>query len=162
MATNSITYLKGDATQPVGDGNKIIVHVCNDIGGWGRGFVLALSARWKEPEASFRAWSKSGEGYELGNIQLVAVEPGLWVGNMIGQHHTKWGKDGTPPIRYEALRSALGKIAKEAEKLSATVHMPRIGAGLAGGDWQVIEGIIQQQLADQGIEVTLYDFEPKK
>ena len=27
-----ITYLKGDATNPVAVGNKIIVHVCNDIG----------------------------------------------------------------------------------------------------------------------------------
>ena len=33
----SIIYTQGDATQPIGEGTKIIVHVCNDIGGWGRG-----------------------------------------------------------------------------------------------------------------------------
>lgn len=42
----SIAYRVGDATQPVGDGPKILVHVCNDIGAWGRGFVVALSRRW--------------------------------------------------------------------------------------------------------------------
>ena len=26
-----IKYLKGDATQPVGNSNRIILHVCNDI-----------------------------------------------------------------------------------------------------------------------------------
>lgn len=26
-----ITYLKGDATQPIGDGCKIIIHICNDM-----------------------------------------------------------------------------------------------------------------------------------
>ena len=34
-----INYLKGDATVPLGDGPKIIVHVCNDIGEWGKGFA---------------------------------------------------------------------------------------------------------------------------
>lgn len=42
-----INYLKGDATNPASAGNKIIVHVCNDIGGWGKGFVMAISKRWK-------------------------------------------------------------------------------------------------------------------
>ncbi|MEV6001124.1 Appr-1-p processing protein, partial [Streptomyces griseomycini] len=27
-------------------GVKVIAHVCNDIGGWGKGFVLAVSRRW--------------------------------------------------------------------------------------------------------------------
>lgn len=30
-----IQYIKGDATSPKGTDNKIIVHVCNDVGGWG-------------------------------------------------------------------------------------------------------------------------------
>src|SRR5205823_6841477 len=51
-----ITYLKGDATCPQAKGVKIICHVCNDIGGWGKGFVLALSKRWSEPEAAYRKW----------------------------------------------------------------------------------------------------------
>ena len=43
-----IRYVTGDATRPEGEGPKIIVHICNDIGAWGRGFVLALSKRFKE------------------------------------------------------------------------------------------------------------------
>ncbi len=158
MTEKTITYLQGDATQPVGEGNKIIVHVCNDIGGWGRGFVLALSKRWKSPEKAYRDWYKSGEGFELGATQLVKVEDDLWVGNMIGQHKIKKAQDGTPPIRYEAVRTALGKIAGDATRLNASVHMPKIGAGLAGGDWQTIEGIIQEELANQGISVVVYNF----
>ena len=38
MAT--IHYIKGDATQPQAKGNKVIAHICNDLGGWGKGFVL--------------------------------------------------------------------------------------------------------------------------
>ncbi|MBV9509840.1 MAG: Appr-1-p processing protein, partial [Caulobacteraceae bacterium] len=57
----AITYLKGDATQPTGKGNKIIAHICNDLGGWGKGFVLALSKRWPQPEAAFRQWYRDRE-----------------------------------------------------------------------------------------------------
>lgn len=42
-------YLTGDATAPGGTGTRIIAHVCNDIGHWGKGFVLAISKRWPEP-----------------------------------------------------------------------------------------------------------------
>lgn len=40
-----IIYLKGDATNPIAKGNKIIAHICNDAGGWGKGFVLAISRK---------------------------------------------------------------------------------------------------------------------
>jgi hypothetical protein len=53
-----VNYIVGDATNPQTKGNKIIVHVCNDIGGWGKGFVLAISKRWKQPEQQYRAWFK--------------------------------------------------------------------------------------------------------
>ena len=38
-----VNYIVGDATNPKKEGNKIIVHICNDIGGWGKGFVMAIS-----------------------------------------------------------------------------------------------------------------------
>nr|WP_218025660.1 hypothetical protein [Capsulimonas corticalis] len=51
----SITYTIGDATDPPRDEPGIIVHVCNDIGAWGKGFVMAISKRWKQPEKEARA-----------------------------------------------------------------------------------------------------------
>lgn len=49
-----IKYIIGDATEPQGEGNKIIVHCCNNIGGWGAGFVLSLSKKWLEPGSKER------------------------------------------------------------------------------------------------------------
>src|SRR5262249_13954931 len=54
-----IQYLQGDATSPQAKGDKIIAHICNDLGGWGKGFVLAVSRRWSEPEASYREWHRN-------------------------------------------------------------------------------------------------------
>ena len=76
-----ITYLKGDATNPAAVGNKIIVHVCNDIGGWGKGFVMAISKRWKEPEKKYREWFKAKIDFSLGEVQFVKVEDDLWIAN---------------------------------------------------------------------------------
>ncbi len=45
----------------------MVAHVCNDIGGWGKGFVLAVSRRWPEPEAAYRAWHRGAVGTTLGS-----------------------------------------------------------------------------------------------
>lgn len=156
--SSAITYVVGDATVPVGAGAKIITHVCNDIGGWGRGFVLALSARWPEPEASYHAWfdGRAGNDFALGALQLVEVEDALWVANMVGQRDVVDGPDG-PPVRYDAIEAALTRVADEACALDASVHMPRIGCGLAGGDWTMVEAIIERSLIARSVPVTVYD-----
>lgn len=155
---SSIHYTTGDATRPQAEGNKIIAHICNDIGGWGKGFVLALSKRWKQPEVAYRQWHRDRDqnDFTLGAIQLVRVEPDVWVANLIGQHDIRT-RNGVPPIRYEAVEQCLVKLAEEASQRKASVHMPRIGCGLAGGTWDRIEPIIRQMLAERGIEVVVYD-----
>ncbi|MBO9613729.1 MAG: macro domain-containing protein [Dyadobacter sp.] len=153
-----INYVTGDATQPVGDGNRIIAHVCNDVGAWGKGFVVALSRRWPKPEKEFKQWYKSKVNFALGETQLVQVEENIWVANMIGQRDIKTGSSGIPPIRYEAIATALSKVAVFAAEKNATVHMPRIGCGLAGGTWDKMEPIIKAELTSKSILVTVYDF----
>jgi len=154
--TTEVHYLHGDATDPTVEGNKVIAHVCDDVGAWGKGFVLALSRRWPQPGQTYRDWYRSRDGFALGEIQLVPVQPDLWVANMIGQHGIRKGPDG-PPIRYPAVESCLEKLAVEALRLGASVHMPRIGCGLAGGTWDKIEPIIRQTLLEQDVEVYVYD-----
>ncbi|MES2794131.1 MAG: macro domain-containing protein [Planctomycetota bacterium] len=155
-----IHFLKGDATSPQAKGNKIIAHICNDIGGWGRGFVLAISRRWPQPEAEYRRWhrDRNSNDFGLGVVQLVAVEHYIWVANMVGQRGTKTGSKG-PPVRYEAIAQCLGQLAEMADRHSASIHMPRIGCGLAGGKWDRIEPLIQSALIDQGANVYVYDFD---
>src|SRR5690606_13629651 len=98
-----------DATAPQADGPRVLVHVCNDAGGWGAGFVLAISRRWKSPEREYRRWSKAADGtFALGEVQFVAVESDMWVANLIGQHGIRRMK-ASPPVRYDAIREGLGK-----------------------------------------------------
>lgn len=153
-----IRYVSGDATAPDTTDPTMIAHVCNDIGGWGRGFVLALSARWPEPERRYRDWHRHRDtnDFALGAVQLVPVDAALWVANMIGQHGTRHSR-GTPPVRYDAIHEALATVAGQAVELGASVHMPRIGCGLAGGSWDEVEPLILDTLVRAGVSTTVYD-----
>jgi len=148
-----ITYIKGDATKPIGDGPKIIAHICNNKGGWGRGFVLALSSRWKEPELEYRKWSKTSD-FKLGEVQFVRVEPMIVIANMISQNGY-FSSSNLTPICYKSLKRCLGILSVNAKYSKSSVHMPRIGTGLGGGDWVIIEKLIQDTLTD--INVFVYD-----
>lgn len=149
-----IHYRTGDATRPEGDGEKYIIHVCNDVGAWAAGFVLSLSARWSEPEDAYRSWARNrdfGDAFELGSTQTVRVAPDLSVVNMVAQS----GLSGSgPPIRYEALSKCLASVAAEVP-LTATIHAPRLGCGLAGGTWDRVSALLDERLGQH--DVFVYD-----
>ena len=160
-----INYIIGDATNPQGPGNKIIVHCCNNIGGWGRGFVVALSKKWKLPEEEYRKWHKNkwchgvGEtvAFELGAVQFVEINHFTQIANLIGQDGV--GFENGPPVRYEAIKSGFEKINHHIKNNmginGASIHMPRIGCGLAGGQWTKIVDIIKD-VFDEDIEINVY------
>ena len=151
-----IQYVKGDATRPIGDGRKIIVHCCNDIGAWGAGFVLALSKRWPHVRDNYLAL----ESYDLGDVQFVRANQDITVANIIGQRGISDGGYRNPkPIRYEAIGQGLRVVyyyATLGPQAGASIHMPRIGCGLAGGVWEEMEPVIASALRD--LSVTVYDF----
>ncbi|GGS98750.1 Appr-1-p processing protein [Planobispora rosea] len=145
--------------------------MCNDAGFWGRGFVTAISRRWPEPKTAYRAWSRTGDGFTLGAVQLVQVADELWVANMVAQHGIRTAAglrtaegvrrgDHSAPIRYAALQQCLTALAEAAAARQASVHAPRIGAGLAGGEWERIKPLIITCLVERGVAVSVYDLDP--
>jgi len=152
-----IEYVTADATAPTVAGPKILAHVCNDRGAWGKGFVIAISRRWPQPARNFKAWYQAHTDFQLGAVQFVPVEVDFWVANMVAQHGLK-PKQGQPLLQYDALATCLDRLALEALEWQASVHMPRIGCGLAGGDWTKIEPMIREKLLAHGVAVTVYDF----
>ncbi|MFB6479598.1 macro domain-containing protein [Streptomyces virginiae] len=154
----TLKIIAGDATNPQAKGPKVIAHICNDLGGWGKGFVLAVSRRWPEPEREYRRWhrERAGNDFALGAVQFVHVRADIWVANMVAQRGMRTGSGG-PPIRYEALERCLNSVAEHALAHNASVHMPRIGCGLAGGNWERIEPVIDKTLGARDVATTVYD-----
>lgn len=152
-----LRFVVGDATRLGFGGNsrKYLCHIVNDVGKWGAGFVLALSRRWPFVASTYRRYWRQ---YRLGDMQRVSVGGRVTVVNVFGQRGVR-SPAGAAPIRYGAVRKALRNLGEMIQKRgsTATVHMPRMSCGLAGGGWAMVEVIVREELVGRGIRVYVYD-----
>jgi O-acetyl-ADP-ribose deacetylase (regulator of RNase III) len=136
----------------------IIVHGCNAKGVMGSGVALAI--RRKYPEA-FRVYREIFEedGLELGTVCFVDVGKDLVIANAITQENYNNQRNGPAcMVDYAAIKSCFQEVANEAKYLGLPVHYPMIGAGLGGGDWNIIQEIIEETL--YSVERTLWKLPP--
>lgn len=159
LPAKSITYIRGNALEPRGTGNRIVAHIINDkTTNWGgRSFAVAAKKKWPEAHRAFieKVMASNRKLLKLGAVTSVPVTNDITLFNMVAQYG--FGPSPSPRIRYLALRSALEKLAKEAKNKGCSVHMPRIGTGNARGQWEIIEEIVNETLVDCDIPVTVYD-----
>ncbi len=151
-----LTYAVGDATRPRGPGPFLFPHVCNDRGGWGKGYVQAISRRWATPEIDYRRWfaGEHDQTFRLGAVRFVDADVQIVVANIIAQRGYK-SADNHCPLDYAALDEGLRQTACWLVDRPSTVHLPRIGTGLGGAEWSRIEPLLQQHLGH--VQVTIYD-----
>lgn len=144
-----IEYIKGDLFST---NVKTILHGCNAQGVMGSG--VAKIIREKYPKA-YERYRKEYERYNsLAMGQVIAVPCGdrqtdpdnfKIIVNAITQEY--FGPDGKRYVSYDAVSECLEKVNRFSEVYGITeVAMPQIGAGLGGGDWNVIEAIIESEL----------------
>jgi Zn-dependent peptidase ImmA (M78 family)/O-acetyl-ADP-ribose deacetylase (regulator of RNase III) len=152
-----IRYLKGNALEPRGTGEKVVVQIVNDKAMiWGAGFSRQVSKKWPQAQLKFKDWVLGARGeFKLGNTHVVRVDDSTTVVSLVAQHG--FGPSDHPRIRYNALATSLQQVGELANSAGASIHMPRIGAGLAGGSWEVVEEIVEESLCRRGLNVTVYD-----
>jgi hypothetical protein len=97
-------------------------------------------------------------GSRLGRVHFWS-EGDVTLASMIAQHG--YGSSPKPRLRYGALVQCLAEVGDRATKSGASVHMPRIGSGQAGGSWELVEEIVYDELPSRGIFTTIYDLPPK-
>jgi O-acetyl-ADP-ribose deacetylase (regulator of RNase III) len=131
----------------------VIVHGCNCQHQMGAGIALSISRQFPEAYAADCETTK-GEPAKLGTISWAPVTRGaisFTVVNAYTQFH--WRGEGVK-ADYEAIRSAMKQIKRSFS--GSRIGYPKIGAGLAGGDWSRISEIITVELA--GEDHTLVEF----
>lgn len=159
-----IHYIKGDATNPLINKGEysVICHCCNTLGAWGAGFVLALSKRFPKVKEHYLSLIKSiNSGERLGKVGFVKTNKNIVVANILAQDRIYRSVDGKIPLNYDALREGFRNVYNKFigyKDIPFTIHMPRIGCGLAGGDWNIVEKIIKDEFIKNGIDVYVYDF----
>lgn len=157
-------YVFGDVREPIkieGVTSNYIIHCCNAIGGFGSGVAHALLTKWPEVREHYLNHYKLNKDNKLlGSIDPVFVGKGLTVVKMIGQQGIGPEPDGKPPIRYDALREAVGRVCEFAKSYGDgfAIHVPYLmGCDRALGEWNVVENILEEELAAKDIQVVVYD-----
>lgn len=149
--------------------DTFIAHGCNAHGVMGAGVAAAIRAQWPEVYKTYRDtmidknWI--GNTSALGEIIPAPINsqipPAHVVLNCITQ--VNFGA-GTKLVSYDAVDKSMERIASEFKNdtnfgysdILGGISMPKIGAGLGGGQWGVIEEIIKHHL--NGISVTVWSF----
>jgi O-acetyl-ADP-ribose deacetylase (regulator of RNase III) len=169
--SGELKYVTGDVTDPQIDYDAYLIHVCNNANGFGSGVAGAIARRWPRVKREFHAWARDGiyatnggaeeTPYRLGEIQTISVQetPRLTVVNMVAQDgYWKPGESrGRCYLNYASLALCLNQVMNLARIFEMDVVAPRFGSALAGGNWNLIEEMIQRGLCDNGVNVTIYD-----
>lgn len=142
-----LNYVTGDLLKSVKYG--IIIHGCNAQGVMGSGFAKQVKETYP---LAFQVYKKAlvpGSWRELGSITSVEVSPGLFIVNAITQYD--FGRDGRRYVRYDGVDEALRRVNQwlldeQGNPEEISIHLPKIGAGLGGGHWPIIEQIIIHRL----------------
>jgi hypothetical protein len=153
---NRIRYIKGDCIEhALGIFRSIIVHGCNNIGAWGAGFTAAIDAVDAGPGIRFRSQGPQSLGSRT-STWIIGDDGRLCrLVNLVTQDGVR-SVDNPIPFRYWALGHAFKWLENDMRQ-GDSIHMPRIGCGLAGASWEQVELFVQDLLVNQGIPVTVYD-----
>lgn len=172
---SAINYIDGDLIKLAKEAKfDVILHGCNCLSTMGAGIAPQMAAAFGCDRFEMETWGPTVE--KLGNIDYETVvlgenaiwslseyknnrnEPELTVVNAYTQY--SYGRnhaDGVAqPFDYEAFTVCMRKINVTFREKH--IGMPRIGAGLAGGDWNLIETIIKKELKD--CKVTIVNYKP--
>lgn len=136
-----IEYRNGDLMDtPI----KTIVHGCNSHGVMGGGVAALIRKQYPDAYKEYVAEYEK-HGLILGGIYPVNTKDKIII-NAITQKD--YGGGGVRYVSYDAIAETMEKIDKLASMydLGEKLAMPQIGAGLANGNWNIIENIIEETL----------------
>jgi O-acetyl-ADP-ribose deacetylase (regulator of RNase III) len=150
-----IRYVDGDLLKLADENNfDVIAHGCNCFCVMGAGIAPQIKAKYPEAYA-VDCETTAGDEKKLGTITHTKNTTPIVV-NIYSQYDTKGRRQGKMDLDYDALRSGI-KAMKE--KFSGKrFGLPQIGSGLAGGDWTIIEKIIEEEM--RGEYVTIVNYVP--
>lgn len=129
-----------------------IVHGCNCFHSMGGGIAKAIAAKFPEALAADQA-TPFGDRDKLGTLSRATIERGTTRFVVINAYTQFDFRGPGPHVDYDAVQHCFEKIA--ANFRNARIGYPRIGAGLAGGDWTTLSAQITQSL--KGLDYTLVD-----
>lgn len=162
-------YIQGSALEPIRNSNElaIIAHSCNNLGKFGKGFVLALNQFSPLPKQKYLQWyqnnSYEGTPFKLGCTQMVWVNTNTIIANMIAQNGLYNKYNNPTPFDYNAFETCLIRIKTYMDNFEReaqySIHVPYlIGCGLGRGDWNKTTRILDNIICKNDINLYIYKY----
>lgn len=150
-------FVQGNVLEPRPFPPEIICQLTNDKAvRWGGGVSKQSAKRYPAAEAEYSEWLKSvPKARRLGEVHYARIADDRTIASILAQEG--FGPTEVPRIRYQALDKALNQLSQYARKMDASVHMPRIGTGVAGGEWPMIEDMLRTHFTGLRQGVWIYD-----
>lgn len=149
-------YIEGDIREAT---ETFIAHGCNSQGVMGSGVALAIKNKWPKAFEQYRSDLLDNKA-AFGDCSFcdISTDDGeKYIMNLITQD--QYGTEKRQ-VNYAAIVSSLThaiSIANLDYEIGVDqIAIPKIGAGLGGGDWDIIETILKDFEEFYGIEFTVY------
>ena len=121
----------------------VIIHGCNCMCEMGAGIAKVIRSQFPEAyEADLK--TEKGSRDKLGTITHATVSRADQEVTVVNAYTQFDYKGSGVLVDYEAVRSAMRNVRQTFS--GKKIGYPKIGAGLAGGDWNVIAKIIDDEL----------------
>ncbi|UIW10541.1 phosphatase [Aeromonas phage BUCT695] len=146
-----IEYRTGDLVRALEEGEVgVIAHQANCFHTMKSGIAPQIVAKFYDAYLADCTTRKADEG-KMGTFsKWDSGEKAVY--NLYGQYH--WSRNhkryGT---EYKALESALIAMANDLKDDNRPIGFPKIGCGLAGGKWELVEGLINRIFENKEVYV---------
>jgi O-acetyl-ADP-ribose deacetylase (regulator of RNase III) len=152
-----IQYKKGNLLDTP---DNFIVHGCNAQGVMGSGVAKAIREKYPAAYEDYKVFCDHWlhgkypvlPSEILGKVCVSLQDDNKTILNAITQEY--YGKSGKKYVSYDAVDLAMQRIS---DFTKSPISMPKIGAGLGGGHWDIIEAIVNVRLVNH--EVTVWTLE---
>jgi len=128
---------------------EVIVHGCNCFNTFGAGIAKQIRSIYPEANETDQKTQK-GDRNKLGTCTTAISNDKLIINAYTQFHYSR----NTKTVDYDAIKSVMYEI-DEIVPQNTTIGMPRIGCGLAGGDWNIVEKILDEAFTDR--RIFIYD-----
>lgn len=137
-----------------------VAHCCNCQGVMGSGIALTIKEKYRPAYDAYKDHERRNGGIHLGSIssEFVSSLDNKLIINLHAQG--RYGYDGFRYVNYEALYDALTQakrmmIASKQKTLGVPYKM---ACDRAGGDWRIVEAMLDVIFCDAGIDVLVVEY----
>lgn len=148
-----IEHIKGDVLTSKAD---VVLHQVNCKGVMGAGLALQIKKKYPHVFSEYFhlcSHTPTDSTSLLGKVLFVPISSSQSIANLFAQDtFASYGVSICCLTQYEKLRECLREVNNVYK--GKTVALPyKLGCGLAGGDWNKVKKIIEEELTDCKVEI---------